>query len=156
MPVRDDISQMLRYSSSMNFELIILKKLCKTCANFGLIKLLWKKLVSLHVNKLHHLTRLSKASKETKSVVNCMENGDSRSLHFPRSVACSGESLETSKNAISVVNCSKILMVIGGILAPSSSITSFQTGSYRHSFRHFSAAQRMTYGSSLTCVHFYH
>lgn len=93
MPVRDDISQMLRYSSSMNFELIILKKLCKTCANFGLIKLLWKKLVSLHVNKLHHLTRLSKASKETKSVVNCMENGDSRSLHFPRSVACSGESL---------------------------------------------------------------
>lgn len=40
MPVRDDISQMLRYSSSMNFELIILKKLSKTCANFGLVKLL--------------------------------------------------------------------------------------------------------------------
>lgn len=95
-------------------------------------------------------------------IIMACEKDDSRSrcefnlLLFPRSVACSGESLETSKNAISVVNCSKILMVIGGILAPSSSITSFQTGSYRHSFRHFSAAQRMTYGSSLTCVHFYH
>lgn len=67
-------------------------------------------------------------------IIMACEKDDSRSrceftlLLFPRSVACSGESLETSKNTISVVNCSKKLMVIGGILAPSSSITGFRPG----------------------------